>query len=220
MGVVLVESSSKLGFDVGDVNKVSISDEFSWSPLLGEDVVEDVTERFDFHTLILVGVSHEISDEGLVVGQKLENSLHVAINSVALQDKVTVKFPMIVNDLVLGFGNFLKDNLLDNLVILHELSIFHHEVEIMHLIHHMSFDSELLFGHILFAITVELFLKSFFKLLVLLNVFESQGLFDLVCSHVVKFEEFIFANVNAVENGVVSYFVFFFLLDLVIEINH
>lgn len=84
MCFIVAECTIELGLDIGDVNKVPISDQISWSPLLREHVVENVTERFDLHTLILVGVSHEISDKGLVMGQKLENSLHIAINSVAL----------------------------------------------------------------------------------------------------------------------------------------
>jgi len=135
----VVKLSSELGLDIGDVNKVSVSDQIGWAPFLGEHVVKNVTERFDLHTTILVGVSHKVSDKGLVMGQKLEHSLHIAINGVALQNKITIELPMIINDLVLGFSNLLKDNLLDNLVILHELTIFHHEVEVMHLIKHDLF---------------------------------------------------------------------------------
>ena len=84
MWILRLELSSKLGLDVRNVYEVSIGDEISVSPFLGEHVVENITEWFHLLIVGLVGTSHEVSNEGLVVGQKLENSLHVTVNSIAL----------------------------------------------------------------------------------------------------------------------------------------
>jgi len=78
------ELTSELGLDVRDINKVPVSDKIGGTPFLRENVVKNVTEGFGFFTFFLVGVSDKVSNKGLVMGQKLENSLHIAINSVAL----------------------------------------------------------------------------------------------------------------------------------------
>ena len=84
MWILRLELSSKLGLDVCNVYEVSISNEISVPPLLCENVIEHITEWLHFHAVGLVSISHEVSNESLVVGQKLEDCLHVTINSIAL----------------------------------------------------------------------------------------------------------------------------------------
>jgi hypothetical protein len=90
MWVIVIELASELVFDIGDVHKVSVGDEIGLTPFLREHVVHDVTEGFGLFTFGFIGVTDEVSYEGLVVRQKLENSLHVAINSITFQNKIAV----------------------------------------------------------------------------------------------------------------------------------
>jgi len=69
MSVVMVELTSELVLDVGDVDNVSVSNKVGRSPFLGEDVVEDATEWFVlFLSILFVSISKEVSNKSLVVG--------------------------------------------------------------------------------------------------------------------------------------------------------
>lgn len=69
MGVVMVELTSELELNVGNVDNVSVSNKVSRSPFLSEDAVEDATEWFIlFLSILFVGISKEVSNKSLVVG--------------------------------------------------------------------------------------------------------------------------------------------------------
>jgi len=127
---------------------------------------------------------------------------------------------MIINDLLLSFGDLSKDNLFDYIIILHELSIFHHKVEIMHFVKHHFFSMDLQLGHIFFTIAIDFFFKSFSELLILFNILCLKGFFELDNSQVIKLEVLVFTNVNSIEDRVKSNFIFFFLLDYIDIIDH
>jgi len=65
----MVELTSELELNVGNVDNVSVSNKVSRSPFLSEDAVEDATEWFIlFLSILFVGISKEVSNKSLVVG--------------------------------------------------------------------------------------------------------------------------------------------------------
>jgi len=126
---------------------------------------------------------------------------------------------MVIDNLLLGLGNFSENDLLDHLVVLHELSIFHHEVKIMHFVKHLFFFFDFLFRHVFLAVTIDFFFESFFKFRVSLNILCFQCFFELGHSHVIELEVLIFANVNAVEDRVLTHFIYINHLDEVDAVN-
>jgi len=67
MWIIVVKLSSKLVFDIGDIDKVPVSDEIGGTPFLREHVVKNVTEWFGFSSFFFVCVSDKVSNEGFVM---------------------------------------------------------------------------------------------------------------------------------------------------------